>query len=59
MPNNEKSNSGNVSNDRAKASEAGKKGGESSTSSTSQSRDKASEAGRKGHDTSHGANRKA
>ena len=59
MPNNDNSNSGNFSNDRAKASEAGKKGGQSSTSSTSQNRDKASEAGKKSNDTSHGGSRKA
>jgi general stress protein YciG len=59
MSNNENSNPGNVSNDHAKASDAGKKGGQSSTSSTSPNRDKASEAGKKGHDTSHSGNHKA
>lgn len=46
-------NSGNFAEDREKASEAGKKGGQSSSGSFKSDRDKASEAGKKGGQNSH------
>lgn len=54
-------NPGNFSNDKEKASEAGKKGGQSSSGTGSgnfaKDREKASEAGRKGGQHSHGGGR--
>ena len=47
-------NPGNFANDREKASEAGKKGGQSSGGNFANDREKASEAGRKGGQHSHG-----
>ncbi|RUQ42332.1 general stress protein, partial [Corynebacterium pseudodiphtheriticum] len=46
-------------NDREKASEAGKKGGQSSGGNFANDREKASEAGRKGGQQSHGGGRKS
>jgi general stress protein YciG len=51
------SNSGNFANDREKASEAGKKGGQNSGGNFANDREKASEAGRKGGQNSHGGGR--
>ncbi|MGA4634790.1 general stress protein [Pseudomonas solani] len=51
-------NPGNFSNDREKASEAGRKGGQSSGNTLANDRQKASEAGRKGGQSS-GGNRNA
>jgi len=48
------SNPGNFANDRQKASEAGKKGGQESGGNFANDREKASEAGRKGGQNSHG-----
>ena len=50
---------GNFANDREKASEAGKKGGQSSGGNFANDREKASEAGRKGGQHSHGGGRKS
>lgn len=50
-------NPGNFSNDKEKASEAGKKGGQSSSGNFAKDREKASEAGRKGGQHSHGGGR--
>ncbi|UQY35759.1 general stress protein [Pseudomonas fulva] len=54
MANTGNNNSGNFANDREKASEAGKKGGQSSGGNFANDREKASEAGRKGGSNSHG-----
>lgn len=51
-------NSGNFANDREKAAEAGKKGGQASGGNFTNDRDKATEAGRKGGQSSHGGGRK-
>ncbi|RRW45676.1 general stress protein [Pseudomonas luteola] len=51
------SNSGNFANDREKASEAGKKGGQNSGGNFANDREKASEAGRKGGQNSHSGGR--
>lgn len=48
-----KSNSGNFANDREKASEAGRKGGQSSGGNFANDRQRASEAGRVGGQKSH------
>ncbi|GAB3483129.1 hypothetical protein GCM10027398_40890 [Azotobacter salinestris] len=48
------SNPGNFANDRQKASEAGRKGGQKSGGNFANDREKASEAGRKGGQRSHG-----
>ena len=48
------SNPGNFANERQKASEAGKKGGQESGGNFANDREKASEAGRKGGQNSHG-----
>ena len=45
----------NFANDRAKASEAGRKGGKNSGGNFANDRQRASEAGRKGGQKSHGA----
>ncbi|XWO59429.1 general stress protein (plasmid) [Pseudomonas luteola] len=50
-------NPGNFSNDREKASEAGKKGGQNSGGNFANDREKASEAGKKGGEHSHGGGR--
>ncbi|AMO76129.1 general stress protein [Pseudomonas sp. AAC] len=50
-------NPGNFANDREKASEAGKKGGQQSGGNFANDREKASEAGRKGGQHSHGGGR--
>ncbi|SDS77004.1 general stress protein [Pseudomonas sp. bs2935] len=52
-------NPGNFANDREKASEAGKKGGQASGGNFANDREKASEAGRKGGQHSHGGGRKS
>ncbi|TLG90242.1 general stress protein [Pseudomonas edaphica] len=52
-------NPGNFANDREKASEAGKKGGQSSGGNFANDREKASEAERKGSQHSHGGGRKS
>lgn len=57
MANTGNSNPGNFSNDREKASEAGKKGGENSGGNFANDREKASEAGKKGGQNSHGGGR--
>jgi general stress protein YciG len=51
------SNSGNFANDREKASEAGKKGGQNSGGNFANDREKASEAGKKGGENSRGGGR--
>lgn len=51
--------SGNFAEDREKASEAGKKGGQNSGSNFANDREKASEAGKKGGEHSHGGGRKS
>ncbi|MEZ0582405.1 general stress protein [Erwinia sp. STN24] len=51
--------SGNFAEDREKASEAGKKGGQNSTGNFANDREKASEAGKKGGEHSHGGGRKS
>jgi general stress protein YciG len=51
------SNPGNFANDREKASEAGKKGGQASGGNFAIDRQKAAEAGRKGGQNSHGGGR--
>jgi general stress protein YciG len=51
--------SGNFAEDREKASEAGKKGGQNSGGNFANDRDKASEAGKKGGQNSHGGGRKS
>ena len=48
---------GNFANDREKASEAGKKGGQNSGGNFANDREKASEAGKKGGQNSHGGGR--
>jgi len=50
-------NPGNFANDREKASEAGKKGGQNSGGNFANDREKASEAGKKGGEHSHGGGR--
>ena len=50
-------NPGNFANDREKASEAGKKGGQNSGGNFANDREKASEAGRKGGQNSDGGGR--
>ena len=50
-------NPGNFANDREKASEAGKKGGQNSGGNFANDREKASEAGKKGGQNSHGGGR--
>ena len=55
MPSN--SNPGNFANDRAKASEAGRKGGQNSGGNFANDRATDSEAGRKGGSHSHGGGR--
>jgi len=50
-------NPGNFANDKEKASEAGKKGGQHSGGNFANDREKASEAGRKGGQHSHGGGR--
>lgn len=50
----DKNNPGNFANDREKASEAGRKGGQNSGGNFANDREKASEAGRKGGQHSHG-----
>ncbi|WNW09910.1 KGG domain-containing protein [Pseudomonas sp. DTU_2021_1001937_2_SI_NGA_ILE_001] len=52
-------NPGNFANDREKASQAGKKGGQSSGGNMSQDRDKASETGKKGGQGSHRGGRQS
>lgn len=47
----------NFANDRGKASEAGRKGGQSSGGNFANDRERASEAGRKGGENSHGGGR--
>ena len=59
MANTGKDNPGNFANDRDKASQAGKKGGEASGGNFANDREKASEAGRKGGEHSHGGGRKS
>ncbi len=54
MANTGNNNPGNFANDREKASEAGKKGGQQSGGNFANDREKASEAGRKGGSNSHG-----
>ncbi|MCP1436610.1 general stress protein YciG [Erwinia persicina] len=51
--------SGNFAEDREKASEAGKKGGQNSAGNFANDREKASEAGKKGGEHSHGGGRKS
>ena len=51
--------SGNFAEDREKASEAGKKGGQNSAGNFANDREKASEAGKKGGGHSHGGGRKS
>lgn len=51
--------SGNFAEDRDKASEAGKKGGQNSGGNFANDREKASEAGKKGGQHSHGGGRKS
>ncbi len=51
--------SGNFAEDREKASEAGKKGGQHSAGNFANDREKASEAGKKGGEHSHGGGRKS
>lgn len=51
--------SGNFAEDRQKASEAGKKGGQHSGGNFANDREKASEAGKKGGQHSHGGGRKS
>ncbi|GGD13647.1 general stress protein [Franconibacter pulveris 1160] len=51
--------SGNFAEDRQKASEAGKKGGQHSGGNFANDREKASEAGKKGGQNSHGGGRKS
>ncbi|WP_264272777.1 general stress protein [Duffyella gerundensis] len=51
--------SGNFAEDRGKASEAGKKGGQNSGGNFANDREKASEAGKKGGEHSHGGGRKS
>ena len=51
-------NPGNFANDHEKASEAGKKGRQTSGGNFANDREKASEAGRKGGQNSHGGGRK-
>lgn len=50
-------NPGNFANDKEKAGEAGKKGGQQSGGNFTNDREKASEAGRKGGQHSHGGGR--
>ena len=50
-------NSGNFAEDREKASEAGKKGGQNSGGNFKNDPEKASEAGKKGGQNSHGGGR--
>lgn len=50
-------NPGNFSNDREKASEAARKGGQNSGGNFANDRERASEAGRKGGQKSHGGGR--
>jgi general stress protein YciG len=50
-------NPGNFANDRARASEAGRKGGHNSGGNFANDPQKASEAGRKGGQASHGASK--
>lgn len=57
MANTGNSNPGNFANDREKASEAGKKGGENSGGNFANDREKASEAGKKGGENSHSSGR--
>ena len=52
-------NLGNFANDRGKASEAGRKGGQSSGGNFANDLEKATEAGRKGGQSSHGGGRKS
>ncbi|MBF8779694.1 general stress protein [Pseudomonas fulva] len=52
-------NPGNFANDREKASEAGRKGGQSSGGNFANDRERASEAGKKGGQQSHGGGRKS
>lgn len=54
MANTGHSNPGNFANDRQKASEAGRKGGQASGGNFANDRVKASEAGKKGGQNSHG-----
>lgn len=54
-----KNNPGNFANDREKASEAGKKGGQASGGNFANDREKASEAGKKGGQQSHGGGRQS
>ena len=51
--------SGNFAEDREKASEAGKKGGQNSGGNFANDREKASEAGKKEGEHSHGGGRKS
>nr|WP_024967360.1 general stress protein [Pantoea sp. IMH] len=51
--------SGNFAEDRDKASEAGKKGGQNSGGNFANDREKASEAGKKGGQNSHSGGRKS
>ena len=51
--------SGNFAEDKEKASEAGKKGGQNSGGNFANDREKASEAGKKGGQNSHGGGRKS
>lgn len=51
--------SGNFAEDREKASEAGKKGGQNSGGNFANDLEKASEAGKKGGEHSHGGGRKS
>lgn len=52
-------NPGNFANDREKASEAGKKGGQASGSNVANDRQKGMGAGNKGSERSHGGGRKS
>jgi len=51
--------SGNFANDREKASQAGRKGGQASGGNFANDRVKASEAGKKGGQNSHGGGRRS
>lgn len=57
MTNDSKGNPGNFANDKEKASEAGKKGGQNSGGNFANDKEKASEAGKKGGQNSHSGGR--
>jgi len=56
---NRQQNPGNFANDREKASQAGRKGGQASGGNFANDRAKASEAGKKGGQNSHGGGRRS